>query len=106
MKKLLTVTAVSVLLAVCAVLLVYFGFKYEGYEADVYERVTAYLILPLWLFSAVPAYVFTFDWLKDKSFAQGFWLGYVLGLFFPLLIAPVLAVIYFVSAIEGLIKNR
>lgn len=105
MKKFLIVTAVSVLLTAGAVTAIYFGFKLDTFSYSVYEKLAAYTIVPLWAFSVVPAYVYTVEWLEDKSFMQAFWLGYVLGLFFPLIIAPVLMVIYFVGTIEKLFKK-
>lgn len=105
MKKFLIVMSVSLLLTAGAVIAIYFGFKDLFYEANVAEKAATYFLSTLWAFSAGPAYVFTIEWLENKTFMQGFWLGYVLGLFFPLLIAPVLAVIYIVGTVEKLIKK-
>lgn len=106
MKRFIIVTVISVLLTVGAVLGLYFGFENQPVLFDVYEKIVTYTVVTLWAFSVVPAYVYTAEWLEDKTFRFAFWCGYVLGLFFPLLIAPVLMVFYYVRTIEKLIKKR
>lgn len=106
MKKLLITTAVAVLLAIGTVLAVYFGIKYLSYEMNIYEKVFSYFILTLWAFSAVPAFVYFCEWLDTKTFGQAVWLGYVIGFVLPILAAPVLTVIYYVSTIEKIIKKE
>ena len=106
MKKLIIITAVSLLLATGTVLAVYFGIKNLSYEMNIYEKVFSYFILTLWAFSAVPAYAFLIEWLETKTFGQAVWLGYVIGFFLPLLAAPVLTVIYYVGTIEKIIKKE
>ncbi len=55
-------------------------------------------LMPFWAFGTPAAYAWFVRWLNGYGFETTFWLGYVFGLLLfivPLLIAPFLAVVYF-----------
>lgn len=105
LKHLITVIAVSVILTACTVLLIVFDPAYVMHDNA--GKVISLIIVPLWAFSAVPAYTFAVCWAAEKlDFQRSVWLGYCLGITFPLLIAPVLMVFYFVGTIENLIRKK
>lgn len=104
-KRLLIVSGLSVIFAGLAFLPVVFvpEFTDPGYRVEV---TTSSILITLWAFSIIPAFVAEYDYLKNKSFEFGAWYGRVVGFVIPLLIAPALAVIYFVGEIEKLIRKE
>jgi hypothetical protein len=102
-KNALIILAVSIVLAGVTVLL--FLLDPEQGEA----KLISSIIVPIWVFSIVPAFAFTYGWLKSKNYIEGFSFGVnfglALGIFaliVPILIAPVLMILFFC----GLFKNR
>lgn len=104
-KRLIIVIALSVILAGLAFLPVALvpEFTNPGYRVEV---ITSSILITLWGFSIIPAFVAEYDFLKNKSFEFGAWYGRVVGLVLPLLIAPALAVSYFVGETEKLIRKE
>lgn len=105
LKRLFIVLGLSLILAGLAFLPVALvpEFTDPGYRVEV---ITSSILITLWGFSLIPAFVAEYDYLKNKSFEFGVWYGRVVGLVLPLLIAPALAVVYFVGETEKLIRKE
>ncbi|MDL2292581.1 hypothetical protein LJC17_03220 [Acholeplasma sp. OttesenSCG-928-E16] len=102
-RQLIVVIIFSIVLSFGAVILIYLD-----PNPDQTGQILTYIWLPIWIFSIIPAYIFWINWFNSKSFEQGVWIGLVLrvGLFIlPILIAPFLAVKYFIFIAKN-IKNE
>lgn len=107
-KKTINTLIISIILATVTVLLVY-----SDPAPNKLRQIFLYVFLPLWGFSIVPAYLFTFKWLNQKSLDESFRIGYHLGssfelgaFFLPILIAPYLMVQYYQFIIREIKKEK
>lgn len=105
-QKLLTLAG-SALLAGAVVAIILFV-PLDGAWTDA-ERIVTAVFAGVWMFSCIPAYLFTFAWAKARSEksdpVNSFWEGYRWGYFFgfllfflPLILSPGLALFYYLPA--------
>lgn len=97
-KETIIVFIVSVVLAGVAVLLCFL----DGEPNQ--DKIASFILLPIWFFSILPAYLLTYYWLKSKSFIEGCRIGsgfgVVLGFaafLLPIIIGPFLMIYYYLD---------
>lgn len=98
-KEIIIVLVVSACLAGLSV-----GFIFIFPEEMLVSEAMAFTcLMPFWAFGAPAAYIWAVRWLNGYSFETGFRLGYVFGFLLfilPLLLAPFLAVVYYVRFVS------
>jgi hypothetical protein len=96
-RQAITTLINSILFAAVIVLLIYLD-----PNPNKLGQILLYIFLPLWGFSIIPSYLFSREWLNQKSFDEGARIGARLGSAFqlkvfliPIVIAPYLMVRYY-----------
>lgn len=83
-------------------LLLYFSLLSQWFENAIWDIV----FLCIWAFFIIPAYIRCVRWVNEHlTFYQAFWLGYLLEILtylLPILLAPVMGVVWWVEAFFGL----
>lgn len=95
-KHLLSVFIISIVLS----LLVVVAFLLEKEQGD--GKLLSSILLPVWVFSIIPAYMYIYQRLKSKNFNAGFYIGSFTGVAFgagciiiPVIIAPFIMPLYY-----------
>lgn len=101
-------TLIAVLTGAVLAVIVAVSFNFDPYVEKSAATKVACIILSVWLFFAPTSYVYVFKRLKkraedespEKAFRKGVFYGCLFGFelcFWPLIIAPVAAVLYFID---------
>lgn len=107
-RKAITTLIISILLATVTVVLIY-----SDSNLNKLGQILLYVFLPPWGFSIIPSYLFTCEWLNQKSFDEGVRIGARLGSVFqlevfllPIVIAPYLMVRYYQFVIKQIKQEK